>query len=241
MTKPIAVPRLASSPTTLRTEPPESLKDSGFAVAAKLPAQYFNWLVGLTGDWLAHLDLVVGEVIADPSGSYSYPTSISVDQWGRVTAATSWQRVYANAKLDYAYAVAHDSEQSLQFESSRYASSPGIWGTTVGTFNIGERFKAPYTGYYHFDLSAGFEASGTEVKQQYICVRHSSDGRIVSKASSANDSTGGSALKTDNWLSCSSDVYLEANQYIYARAYQKNTAASTLNLNFAEMTFHRLA
>jgi hypothetical protein len=56
MAKPTSVPRWADTPTTLRTEPPEGQKDTGFAANSKLPAQYFNWLIGIAGDWLTWLN-----------------------------------------------------------------------------------------------------------------------------------------------------------------------------------------
>jgi hypothetical protein len=55
MSKPTALLHWADSPITLRTEPSEPTKNAGFSVLRKLPAQYFNWLFGVTGDiwtWL---------------------------------------------------------------------------------------------------------------------------------------------------------------------------------------------
>lgn len=59
MAHPTTTLRWANSPTTLRTEPPEGTKDTGFAVNAKLPAQYFNWLSGIAGDWITWLYSIV--------------------------------------------------------------------------------------------------------------------------------------------------------------------------------------
>jgi hypothetical protein len=55
MAYPSYVPRLADTPTTLRTALPSGLEDTGFAVVGKLPSQFFNYLMGYTGDWLKWL------------------------------------------------------------------------------------------------------------------------------------------------------------------------------------------
>jgi len=77
MAKPSDVPHWADSPTTLRTEPAEGVKDAGFSVLTKLPAQYFNWLIGTICDWLVWIT------------SYVDFSILGVDVTGRVTATTS--------------------------------------------------------------------------------------------------------------------------------------------------------
>lgn len=48
-TKPTKVPRWADTGSI--TEPAEGKKDDGWLVEEKPPAQYFNWLLNLTGSW----------------------------------------------------------------------------------------------------------------------------------------------------------------------------------------------
>lgn len=99
MAKPAEVPRWCDTPTTLRTAPPEALKNVGAPVTAKWPAQYLNWLHGLTGDWLTWITSLVdftdgiavtGHVTATDhidAANYMKPTSA---QDARLTAnATS--------------------------------------------------------------------------------------------------------------------------------------------------------
>jgi hypothetical protein len=57
MTKPTGALHWADSPTTLRTEPAEGVKNAGFSVLTKLPAQYFNYIAGVCGDWITWLNL----------------------------------------------------------------------------------------------------------------------------------------------------------------------------------------
>lgn len=57
MAKPTTSLHWADSPTTLRTEPAEGVKNAGFSVLTKLPAQYFNWISGICGDWITWLNL----------------------------------------------------------------------------------------------------------------------------------------------------------------------------------------
>lgn len=59
MAHPTTVLRWADTPTTLRTEPSEPTKNTGFSVNGKLPAQFFNWISGVTGDWITWLAGVV--------------------------------------------------------------------------------------------------------------------------------------------------------------------------------------
>lgn len=56
MAKPASTFNWADTPTTLRTDPPAGLKNTGFSVLTKLPAQYFNHLLGVCGDWLLWLN-----------------------------------------------------------------------------------------------------------------------------------------------------------------------------------------
>ena len=51
MTKPTSVPTFATSLTN-RTAIPIGLSVDGFSVDTELPAQYFNQLIGIHGDWL---------------------------------------------------------------------------------------------------------------------------------------------------------------------------------------------
>lgn len=52
MAKPTDVLHWADSPTTLREEPSEPTKSAGFSVLTKLPAQFFNYLIGVLADWI---------------------------------------------------------------------------------------------------------------------------------------------------------------------------------------------
>lgn len=71
MARPTTMPRWANSPTTLRTEPSETLKDSGHSPNERLPAQFYNWLVGFLCDWVNYFDGYIYE------GSVSHPVRYS--------------------------------------------------------------------------------------------------------------------------------------------------------------------
>ena len=51
MPKPTIIPHWADTPATLRTAIPAGVQNTGYSVLTKLPAQYFNWLLGLICDW----------------------------------------------------------------------------------------------------------------------------------------------------------------------------------------------
>ncbi|HEY6009210.1 MAG TPA: hypothetical protein VIU40_12870 [Geobacteraceae bacterium] len=84
MTIPASLPRWADNPTTLRTEPAEATKDTGFAVNTKLPAQFFNWLHGLTYDWIKwfseynapHARVTRGDADFDAVGNVEWTTEV---------------------------------------------------------------------------------------------------------------------------------------------------------------------
>jgi hypothetical protein len=67
MPKPTTVLHWADNPTTLRSEPAEGTKNTGFAVNAKLPAQFFNWISGICGDWITWLDNRIFDEYTQPS------------------------------------------------------------------------------------------------------------------------------------------------------------------------------
>ena len=255
MAKPTSVPRWANSPTTLRTEPSETTKDAGFAVLAKLPAQYFNWLLGLICDWLvwitsyvsfdAAVVSVTGSVKASDgveASNYMNPsnandTRIVADTVGlRVTDAFGVLRPVAR-KVDMASAmivgtvnISDESETEILFTTEEY--------DTNSMYTAGQgRMVATVTGYYHIDLYVEFVKGATTMLLHYIALKHSADARVLAKTEAYR---GFESADDGHHLCVSMDCYLTAAQYVYAVAYQDNESSDANIAVLGRLSMHRI-
>ena len=109
-TKPSSLPRWAETaggtPSAAITEPSSGQKDTGWAVAQKPPAQFFNWLLHLIYKWIEYLndgDLSGNHTIAGTLGVTGlFTASAGVSATGNVaaTAAVTSATVTATGKIE---------------------------------------------------------------------------------------------------------------------------------------------
>ena len=227
MAKPAELPRWCNNPTTLRTVPPEGLKDVGAPVKAKWPSQYLNWLHGLTSDWIAWLNGRLFDEYTLPTAGYDcrfYGTNAHAevknssgtlmpiqvaDPTDDDEAMTSGHMLYdLDGKLDRCAVTKAGQDLGKNTETKI------LWDTILfnvnGPFAGSGNFVAKTSGYYHMALAGKFTCVAACVWYGYIR-RYSSSNVLLEEipAEDAIDAAGFGGM-----MALSRDIYLDATDYV---------------------------
>lgn len=267
MSKPTTVPRWCNSPTTLRTEPAEGTKDVGFAVNAKLPAQYFNWLIGLICDWwtwvTSYVSFDTGTV--GVTGSVTTTTYLQAGTYVKPTAANDVVLTSSATELRVATAagaaipahvgVGTDSDHAV---TSRWLERASAMMTTP--LSVADGAEADFVfDTEEYDSSTLWSAgAGSRMIAPVTGYYHVSIwGKLIKGAvtlsefyvalkHSADNRVLTEARHGGDWgttadgahVACGIDVYLEAGQYVYARVYQDSSVGALTVIG--RYTMHRI-